>query len=679
MNNNYAFGIDTGGTFTDGVVFDLDNEKIIAKTKVITTRYDLTLAITNCLDNLLGDLARKEIKEQVLSGVRMSCLSTTLATNATVEGQGADVGLILIGIDIKEQLPTSQVITVDGGYDIHGHEKKSVDTEEVRHAIHGMSGKVESFAVSGYMSIRNPEQELTVSRYIRELTGCPVVCGHHLSGDLGVFERTVTAVLNARLLPLIAELIEAVEVTLKGKNIEAPLRIVKGDGSLISKKTALEKPIETILSGPAASLIGAKALAKAEDGVVVDIGGTTTDLAVLKRGKPILRDEGAKVGGWLTRVKAAEITTIGLGGDSLIQVSKNGILQVGPQKVFPLSWSVSEYPYLLDELRDVYDSAFSPLEAQPTCILFFSRAPDESILQSAERQILELVKKGPHTLYMAGRLLGKDSNLLPWKRLVTLGAIHRANLTPTDILHAIGSFNDWNKEAAEIGIEILSRRYGGGKQRFIQDVLDRIGLQLFSVLLEKLVSLETEGFELSESKDSRILLKRMYEDGRRGAEGTKMSFQTGLPIIGVGAPVQAYLPDVVERMGGRFIVTKDADVANAAGTVNGKVVERVKVMIKPGETGGFFVYGPEGRKILTDLEEGISYAEKVGRETARRLAELAGGSEIQLGTEREDVYVPLTDHGGSDDDKSGQLFVESVIETTAVGLPWKRNGGPASA
>lgn len=673
MDNNYALGIDTGGTFTDGVVFDLDREQIVTKTKVITTRYDLTLAINNCLDNLLGDLDKKGIKEQVLHNIRMACLSTTLATNATVEGQGADVGLILIGIDIRQELPTTQFATIAGGYDIHGQEKTPVDPEEVRCTISNMAGKVESFAVSGYMSVRNPDQELEVSRIIRETTGYPVVCGHQLSGDLGVYERTVTAVLNARLLPLIKELIDAVEVTLRAKNINAPVRIVKGDGSLISEKIALEKPIETILSGPAASLIGAKSLAGTEEGVIVDIGGTTTDLAILRNGKPILRDEGAKVGGWFTRVKAAEFTTIGLGGDSLIQVSKQGILSVGPQKVFPLSWSVAEHPYLLDELRAVYDSAFSPLDAQPTCTLFFSRAPDESILDTTERQVMNLIKDAPHTLYSTGRLLGKDPNLIPWKRLVNLGAIHRANLTPTDILHVTGGFTGWNKEAAELGVEILAWRYGKGTKRFIEAVMDIIGYKLFSVLVEKLLSIEESGFELLGSKDSETIMRQLFKEKEDHESRIDFSVKVDLPIIGVGAPVQAYLPEPVKRMNGEFVLTENADVANAAGTVNGKVIERVRVVVKPGETGGFFVYGPEGRKIISEFDEAMNYALNVGKDVAYKMAEDSGGSEIELETDRQDKYLPLTEQEVGEADRSNQMFVESIIETSAVGIPWKRD------
>ena len=253
------------------------------------------------------------------------------------------------------------------------------------------------------------------------------------------------------------------------------------------------------------------------------------------------------------------------------------------------------------------------------------------------------------------------------------GAIHRANLTPTDILHASGIFTDWSTEAAETGIEILARRYGRGKKQFIDDVLSKIGYMLFTALVEKLVSLETPGFELSCAGDTELLMNKLYFDGgtaKKQASALRFSASAALPVIGVGAPVEAYLSDVVKRMNGRFVLTENADVANAAGTVSGKVVERVKVTVKPGETGGFFVYGPEGRKILTDLNEAMEYAEASGREAARKLAERSGGYHIELETERHDRYLPLTEAEMEEGDTTKQLFVESVIETIAVGIPW---------
>ena len=676
---HYALGIDTGGTFTDGVIFDLDSKEVVAKAKVITNRFDLADTIDGCLDTLFSRPELRSFGRDSLPDIVMSCLSTTLATNATVEGQGADVGLILLGIEIDKDLPTTQFTTLSGGYDINGREKCPVDLEAAAGAVRRMESEVEAFAVSGYMSVRNPEQELAVSRLIRELTGFPVVCGHQLSGDLGVYERSVTAVLNARLIPLISRLVDAAGNSLAARGITAPLRIVKGDGSLIDEAVAREKPIETILSGPAASLIGAKALSGIDEGIIVDIGGTTTDVAVLKNGKPILRDEGASVGGWLTRVKAAEITTLGLGGDSLIGVSRTGTLTVGPQKVFPLSWAVSEHPHLLGELETARENRFSPLEAQPTCILFFVREPAEAVLREAEKKLLDLIRREPHSLLAAGELLGIDPSLVPWKRLVTIGAIHRANLTPTDILHVLGRFTRWNVDAAEEGVEILARRYRKPPERFIDDVLERIHYTLFSVLVEKCIHLRNRSAAPRSGKESDYLLRRMFADAAEQAQlGTqpdgdiRFSVRVSLPVVGVGAPVEAYLPEVVRRFSSRFVSHDHSDVANAVGTVNGMVLERVRVLVKPGETGGFFVYGPEKRSIFSELAEAVEHAETTAREAARDRCEAAGGTGITVELDRNDTYAALTPDMLIPEETAsgGDLFVQAAFEAQAIGRPW---------
>lgn len=206
----------------------------------------------------------------------------------------------------------------------------------------------------------------------------------------------------------------------------------------------------------------------------------------------------------------------------------------------------------------------------------------------------------------------------------------------------------------------------------MEAVMDVIGFKLFSVLVEKLLSIEEPGFELSGAKDSGILMRQLYTKAKNRDSSVNFTVNIRLPIIGVGAPVQAYLPDAVERMNGEFILTENADVANAAGTVNGKVIERVRVVVKPGETGGFFVYGPEGRKIITDFDEAMDYAESVGKKVAYEMAEDSGGSEIRVETDRQDKYLPLTEQERGDGDTSNQLFVESIIETSAIGIPWRR-------
>ena len=244
-----ALGIDTGGTYTDGVLLNLQTKEILAKTKVITTRHDLTLAVENCLDALTGVFKEKNEENLVISRIRMVSLSTTLATNAIVEGQGAEVGLIMIGFEPQQGLPTPFVATIAGGCTIKGKPRQELDLEAARMAVADMKDNVDAFAVCGLFSVRNPAQELAVAALIRELTGYPVVCAHQLSSDLGFHERAVTAVLNARLMPLITDLIEAVTAGMQrrgsvlldgGQRRRQPDQCGKSAG----------EPIETILSGP---------------------------------------------------------------------------------------------------------------------------------------------------------------------------------------------------------------------------------------------------------------------------------------------------------------------------------------------------------------------------------------------------------------------------------------------
>jgi N-methylhydantoinase A/oxoprolinase/acetone carboxylase beta subunit len=665
---HFALGIDTGGTFTDGVVCDLDQNTILSKTKVITTRHKLTIAINNCLDNLLTELAKQSLKDEVLRHLKMVSLSTTLATNGIVEGQGAEVGVILIGFDIEKDLPTPHYATIPGGCDIKGRIKEPLDIEAATQAINSMKGTVEAFAVSGYMSIRNPEQELAVGKLVRELTGYPVVCGHQLSGDLGIYERTVTAILNARLIPLITHLIEAVKEGLQARNITAPLRVVKGDGSVISEQVAMQRPIETVLSGPAASFIGARALSGVQDGIVVDMGGTTTDIAILTRGRPTINNEGAQVGGWLTRVKAAEITTIGLGGDSIIRVSRDGVLTTGPQKVFPLSWISAEYPYLLAELKRIEEARFFPLHAQPTCILCYIKEP-ANIAGKTEEQLLELIREEPHSLHYVSQRLEKDANILSWQRLVDVGTIHRANLTPTDILHVIGTFQQWNTEAAGVGVRIMAAKSGINTEEFIERVQSDVHYKLFSLIIEKLVAHKSGKMTLQKAEESAYLLKEMFYHDDAKRQDIDFSVYVNNPLIAVGAPVNAYFPEVAQKLHAHLMMPADADVANAIGTVHGKVIERVRILVKPGESGGFFVYTPSGREIFMELEESVRYGETIGKEQAHKQAVNSGATDIEIIVERDDRYSSLSRQTSQYDEN--KLFIESVIDVLAIGKPWE--------
>ena len=323
----YILGIDTGGTYTDGVIVDTITRKVISKSKTPTTKYDLKIGIENCIKQL--DIVDGSLIRQV-------SLSTTLATNAVVENNRCKTGLILIGRESKEKVPTSYVEYVTGRMDINGNEIEPISNKQLQSAISHLKDEVDAIAISGYASVRNPVNEIKAKKLVEDMTNLPVFCAHELSGSLGFAERTNTAVLNAGLIKIVEEFLVAAKEALLRNNIMGQVMIVRSDGCLMREEHALQRPIETILSGPAASIMGACVLTDIEDAFILDMGGTTMDIANLKNGSVNISNETAKIGGWSTRVNAVEVSTHGIGGDSHIQVSKTGIT-IGPQKAKPIS------------------------------------------------------------------------------------------------------------------------------------------------------------------------------------------------------------------------------------------------------------------------------------------------------------------------------------------------------
>ena len=664
---NFALGIDTGGTFTDGVIYDLNKKEILAKSKVFTIRQDLTLSIDRCLDQVMN-----QVPDFDLDRIKMVALSTTLATNSVVEGRGGKVGLIVIGYDQPmPNLPVHCSFSVSGGCDLKGKCKKKVDLAEVQKAIAKMKGQVSAYVISGYYSIRNPVQEQVVAKLVHELTGCNVVCAHQLSSELGFYDRTVTAILNARLIPLITDLIVSVKKSIESRGFRAPLMIVKGDGSLISEQKALERPIETILSGPAASVNGASALTGLKDALVVDMGGTTIDLAVLKGGQPAIKNYGALIGGWLTQIRSADITTAGLGGDSLIYVDCKRRLSVGPQRVYPLAKIVLRYPRLRAELAKVKKYEYALYDTLPSMILVYSNDPSEVKLTSVENDILNLVREGPHTLYYLAEKLDRDFDLLPWKRLAEAGAVLLSSVTPTDIHHLTGTYKPWDCEAARIGVEMLAWRLGLEPEAFIKTVLEEIYFKIAATIIGRLIPCR-KGFSLNLAEQTGYYFLQEILKNNCNEKLLKISARLNLPLVAVGAPAGAYFPEVAKRLNTELVIPSQAEVASAVGTVSGQILERVHILIKPNREKGFSVHAPWGRETCSELEVAINKAITGGEKYAGVLAASSGARDAVISVERKDHYGDI---GGVCDnfDQSNhedKIFIESTIEILATGRPW---------
>ncbi len=326
----YIIGIDTGGTYTDAVLLDPDKKRAEAvkrKAKSFTTHERLEKGIGESIEKLR--LTKKEIEE-----IEKVILSTTLATNAIVEGKIHDVGLIAIGDMPDGQLAAKDVKLVQGRVNIKGRVLLDIDKYEIISAAEILKERVDSIAVSCVASVRNPVLEQKVKGIINGMCDLPVVCGYELARDLGFLERTNTAIINAGLLSIINTFMNAVKNVLGYAGINAPIFVVKGDGTISKGDVIRSSPINTALSGPAASIIGAINLTGEENAIIADMGGTTTDTGAVRNKRVELSPDGASIGGWKIKVKSAKLYTFGLGGDSSIRI-EDSEYKIGPERILP--------------------------------------------------------------------------------------------------------------------------------------------------------------------------------------------------------------------------------------------------------------------------------------------------------------------------------------------------------
>jgi hypothetical protein len=310
-SRHVGLGIDAGGTYTDAVIFDFQTGRVLAKAKALTTKWKYSLGIMESVESLPDDL---------VAAVDVVSVSTTLVTNAIVESNRRNVGLLLMpgGLDAPDTLHHQPMEVIRGRMSIGGDMTEDIDPEQIRSVAKEFTTRyhVEAFAVSGYGGSINPELEIRVRDILKRETGMDVCCGHELSGTLNFSVRAVTAVLNAGVMPIMDEFLREMEQAIAAKGITAPMLVVRGDGSVMNESYAREFPIQTALSGPAASMTGARFLTGEDEALVVDIGGTTSDIGFLENGRVSVCDDGANIGGWATHVKAVDMRTAGLGGDS---------------------------------------------------------------------------------------------------------------------------------------------------------------------------------------------------------------------------------------------------------------------------------------------------------------------------------------------------------------------------
>jgi len=651
---NLGLGIDAGGTYTDSVLLDFETGEVVNKAKALTTHHNLAEGIANSV---------RRLERRLLPMVQICALSTTLATNSIVEGRGASAGLLLLGYDdyAVQQVGFAPVCRVRGRIDITGEELEPLDEDGVHSAVASLveEHRVQAVAISGMCSVMNPVHELRAAQIVRQIyPGLPVVCGHDLSLELDAIRRARTAALNSRLIPVIAHLMAATKRVLADFGVLVPLMVVRGDGSLMTEEAAMRRPVETILSGPAASVVGARFLTGLDDAVVVDMGGTTTDIAVVSGGQPEINPRGATVGGRPTSVKAADIRTCGLGGDSHIRVKGNEVL-VGPSRAVPLAFAAQEYPNVLAQLDELGRIDASPL-IQPCDFLVLIRPDAEPTgVSGTERAVLDLLSGGPMSVWHLAKEVGlMHPALLSTSRLEECGAVRRAALTPTDVLHFTGEMDTWCREASEKALELYARRLGVDAQTVCRMVWERVKRISVSELLCK-VDPRLDGGHGSRAYNA--VLNGLLSDSDGGMLRWRVSLDR--PLVAVGAPAAVWLKPAASVLGAKLVVPPHSEVANAVGAVTGTLVFSSEARITLDSDGAFVVHSALCMTKHASLEEAKRRAvADVEQVLASRLREEGmKGVEFQTAFDVKDEYASVGD--------GQRMYVETRVVGKAVGKP----------
>ena len=639
-------GIDTGGTFTDAALLDAATHEVVATAKSLTTKHDLARGVVRSIETAVACLP----PGFMVTDIAMVSVSTTLATNAVVEGHGDPVAAFFIGFDdamvtrtgVGAGLSDVAIIRISGGHDHAGREREPLDIEAIRAAVRAMDPSIRALAVCAAFATRNPEHEQRAAEVLIGLSDRPVTVSGDLSSGLDAPRRALTTVLNARLIGRTHALIGSVRAAMAHLGLDVPLMLVKGDGTRARADSVGRRPIETVLSGPAASMVGAAWLCGRADFIGSDIGGTTTDIGVVLDGRMVVSNEGASVGGWRTMVRAADLRTVGLGGDSDVRLSGRRVA-VGPQRVVPLALLADRFPPLLDLLAiDEGDErnggashgrfVLSPTVLEPSDSAVHP-SPISDGVSDAERLVLDRLGGGV-LAYRTAITSARDARVLDGLR--RRGLVQIAAFTPTDAAHVLGMQHTFSVEAARRGARLLARLRDMAApnsertESLARDVWSETVRRSAHAIVD--VGLRVDGVDrangasvalIDNPADSALIDHICRSSGNTGL--LRMSITSTLPLVAVGGPAKVFYTEVGNRLGAEVIFPPNFSVANAVGAATGMVSRTVEVSIETTGEGTWRVHSTSGVVHETNPTAALATAEHVARSHAmREIGDLGG-------------------------------------------------------
>jgi N-methylhydantoinase A/oxoprolinase/acetone carboxylase beta subunit len=657
-SSTYVIGIDTGGTYTDAVILDQQQRVILASAKAITTKGNLAIGIGEAMANVL------KTTDINVSNVNLIAISTTLATNAIVEGHGSPVAAILIGFDnamvaktcLDQAFPGMAIARIAGGHNHNGEEIAALDITSLRAFCLEQQNKVSAFAIASAFAVRNAAHETRARKLILEATGKPVTCSTDIATALDAPRRATTAVLNARLISRVTGLVTAVRDAAASHNLKCPLMIVRGDGTLASGQLVAEKPIETILSGPAASLIGARWLSNREDFVMSDIGGTTTDIGIFTNNRPRIAADGAQVGGWRTMVQAIDVTTIGLGGDSEVHIGLNGKLDLGPSRALPVSLLASRSAETIALLEaDLAETEGGSLLGKFVVLPFGISASGDQPVSDRESEILSALSDAPLPLR---KIAVSSAAQRAVQSLRRKGLLQFAAFTPSDACHVLGKQSNWSKKAAELAAQ-LATRFRTMKAP-TPEATEAFSREVWGLTVERSCRAILDATTSGQLGDSPLVDAAC--NGTNTLGFTRVSIGPMVPIIAAGGPAKVFYGEVGRRLGCNVIFTDFCDVANAVGAAAGNIQARVQTTVEGDGTGLFRVFASGTTAQFTSGKQALAAAIASAREAALAAASGQGAINPRVDHSVEQSLLPEA--------TSEEGMLSAVVTAEASGLPY---------
>lgn len=645
-----GIGIDTGGTCTDAVIFDLDTKEVLGSGKAITTKTNLEIGIANALDTL-----PKELMDQVES----LSLSTTLATNACVENKGYRAKLLIIGttpemIDQLQQVLSkygindmSQLIAVDAKAENLYEDHFDPDWDDLKARIPELFSDCDSIGVvQTYPDANGGRFELTALRVLKEGVTMPVTISYDISQETDFLKVCASTLLNARLIPLIAEFMEAVHHVMKDRGLDVPLTIVRSDGTLMSEEMARTCPVETLLCGPVASVIGGCVLANEDSAILVDMGGTTTDLALVQNNNPVMAKGGIFIGQYRTSIKGLDAQAISLGGDTAVRF-RDGKLFLDSVRVIPISILAFQYDSVLERVKE-----FAKRKDKHTRWIheFYVLQKDISGRKGyteQEQKICELLKEKPlitQDLLEAG---GWDLYHLNTERLEQEGIIIKSGLTPTDMMILKGDFDKYDGEAAKAMARFVAMNVDVTPEQLpdmvYEFVVKRMYMNIGRFILQHQYPEQREFMTMGEAD---VFLNCFYDQAIREDEERigHTGITTPYPLIGIGAPIHVFLPRVAKLLGTRAVIPEYAQVANALGAAAANRTSRFDVRViakyRYGTCIGYTVV-TEGEKHLIEMrEEAVEFGKQFALESIKKRAKFQGlGDDPVIDLSLEEIHI----------------------------------------